>query len=254
VQALGDFDQPEARRMLRDLLRSGNVQNASNAALALAELGSDREVEALLRAAERGSWPLPPTAAYAAARITQRGATRKHSLERVLCRFAQLRDSYMLSNSVSALAALGADACDAQIAPRNLLDPALPSALRVAAATWLQSSRPRTPEETAEHSALLVRCAADHDDAVAAACRPHPPSAEASGLTLLRLWSPDGQTALKSRMVALRLPDATVYIAQSDAAGQVLVPRALSGAIQLEDPTDHGAIALPARATALASP
>jgi HEAT repeat protein len=254
VQALGDFDQPEARRMLRDMLRGDNLQSASNAALALAELGSDRDVEALLRAAERGRWPLPPSAAYAAARISQRGATRKHSLERVLCRFAQLRDSYVLTNSVSALAALGADACDEQINPRLLLEPALPSALRVAAALWLQSTRPHTPEENAERAALLARCAADHDRAVATACGPQPQTAAVPGQTLLRLSAPDGQSVLRGRMVALRMPDATVFIGQSDSAGRVLLPRVLSAAMQLEDPADQGMIALPARVSAPASP
>ena len=245
VQALGDFEQVEARRMLRDMLRGDNVQNASNAAIALAEIGSDRDVEALLRAAERGCWPVPPSAAYAAARITQRGATRKHSLERVLCRFTQLRDTYVLANSVAALAALGAEACDAQISPSALLDPALPSALRVAAATWLHNTRPRTPEESAQHSAALASCAADHDVAVATACMPHAQAATTPGLTLLRLSDSDGQTALPNRVVALRLPDATVFIGQTDAAGQLLLPRAETGALQLEDPADPGSVALP---------
>lgn len=245
VQALADFDQTEARRMLRDMLRGDNVQNASNAALGLAEIGSDRDVEALLRAAERGNWPLPPSAAYAAARITQRGATRKHSLERVLCRFTQLRDSYVLTNSVAALAALGSDACDEQINPRTLLDPTLPSALRTAAATWLHNTRPHTQEEHAEHALWLTRCAGDHDANVAAACAPHAEQAEAPGQTLLRLAQSDGQTLLRNRTIALRLPDATVFIAQTDSAGQLLLPRAVNGTIQLEDPADQAAVILP---------
>jgi hypothetical protein len=227
--------------MLRDMLRGDNVQSASNAAIALAEIGSDRDVEALLRAAERGSWPVPPSAAYAAARITLRGPTRKHSLERVLCRFTQLRDSYVLANSVAALAALGAEACDEQIGPAALLHPALPSALRVAAATWLHNTRRHTPEE----SAALARCAVDHDSAVATACAPHVQPASAPGLTLLRVSQSDGQTALQNRVVALRLPDATVFIGQTDAAGQLLLPRAESGSLQLEDPADQGTVALP---------
>ncbi|HET8935304.1 MAG TPA: HEAT repeat domain-containing protein [Polyangiales bacterium] len=245
VQALGDFVQGEARRMLRDMLRGDNAQNASNAAVALAEIGSDRDVEALLRAAERGSWPLPPSAAYAAARIAQRGATRKHSLERVLCRFAQLRDTYVLTNIVAALAALGAEACDAQINPRALLTPALPSALRVAAATWLHNTRPHTPEETAEHTRALASCAADHDVNVAKACAPHAHTPTTRGLTLLRLSDSDAQTPLQNRVVALRFPDATVFIGQSDSAGQLLLRRAEAGPLQLEDPGDLGTVALP---------
>jgi hypothetical protein len=151
----------------------------------------------------------------------------------------------VLANSVAALAALGAEACDEQVSPRALLHPALPSVLRVAAATWLHNTRPHTPEETAEHSAALAHCAADHDAAVAAACTPHAPPTSTPGQTLLRLSHVDGQTTLPNRVVALRLPDATVFIGQTDSAGQLLLPRADSGALQLEDPADEGAITLP---------
>jgi HEAT repeat protein len=247
IQALAGFDQPEARRMLRDMLRGDNVHNATNAALALAELGSDRDVEALLRAAERGSWPLPPAAAYATARITARGVTRKHSLERVLCRFAQLRDSYVLSNIVSALASLGADACDEQIQPKKLLDPTLPSSVRAAAGLWLQSTRPHSPEETKERSVLLAQCVSDHDRAVAAACRPSVTQPTPPGQTIVRAYKPDANTPLANRVLALRHPDGTVFVGQTDNAGSILLPRAAPNQLRLEDPADHGPLALPAR-------
>jgi len=242
IQSLAGFDQPEARRMLRDMLRGDNVQNASNAALALAELGTDRDVEALLRAAERSSWPLPPAAAYATARITARGVTRKHSLERVLCRFARLRDSAVLANIVSALATLGADACDAQMQPKPLLDSTQPSSVRAAAALWLQSMRPHSPEESAERNALLSRCVSDHDSTVAAACRPSGPRPAPLGHTLLRVLDPDAHSALTHRVIALRHPDGTVFVGQSDNTGHVYLPRAAPRELRLEDPADYGVL------------
>jgi hypothetical protein len=51
-------------------------------------------------------------------------------------------------------------------------------------------------------------------------------------------------------MVALRLPDATVFVGQSDDTGFVLLPRATGGEIRLEDPADHAPLALPVRAAA----
>ena len=243
IQALAGFDQPEARRMLRDMLRGDNVHNASNAALALAELGSDRDVEALLRAAERGSWPLPPAAAYATARITARGVTRKHSLERVLCRFAQLRDSYVISNIVSALATLGADACDEQIQPKKLLDPTLPSSVRAAAALWLQSTRPHSPDESKQRSDLLARCVSDYDSAVAAACKPNAAQPAPAGQTVLRAYEADAHSPLTDRVIALRHPDGTVFVGQTDNTGRVFLPRAAPNELRLEDPAALGPLA-----------
>jgi hypothetical protein len=178
-------------------------------------------------------------------------------LERALCRFAQLRDSYVLTNIVSALATLAADACDENVEPRNLLEPTLPSALRVAAALWLRArvhTPHATPQATTELTALLSRCAHDPDVAVAAACEPHSALSESAGQTLLRVFAADGQTALRDRVVALRLPDASVYIAQSDGTGSVLLPRAPAGTIRLEDPADQAALTLPAHVATPSSP
>lgn len=246
VQALGDFDLSEARQLLRNILRGDDLQGAASAALALAELGSDRDVAALQRAAERGTWPLPGSAAYAAARIAQRGATRKHSLERVLCKFAEQRDTYVLANVVSALAALGADPCDATLDPGRLVDADLPSAVRVAGALWLRSIRTTNAQEAKARADLLARCAGDRDAAVAAACVPERSSGlpVMSGKTLVRALSSD-DTPLRRRMLALRFPDGSVYLGHSDSRGQVLLPRVTRGPILLSDPADYGPVALP---------
>ena len=143
---------------------------------------------------------------------------------------------------MSALASLGAEAC-AQIEPRAFLAAGLPSALRVAAAAWLHAT----------HAGAAESCATDHDPAVADACAPRHEALETTGQTLLRLFEPDGSTPLRGRTVALRLPNASIYIGRSDNAGQLLIPRAVHGELVLEDPADYAAVAIPQR-SAVESP
>src|SRR6185312_16061562 len=193
-----------------------------------------------------------------AARITQRAPTRKHSLERSLCRFAQQRDSYVVANSASALAALGAGACgEPQLDPGMLLERSLPSALRVAAATWLRAANAADPAARAEpqqrderaSAELLASCADDRDPAVASACSEPQDNAEVPGRTLLKL-SDEDRTPLRGRIVALRLPNASIYIGRTDNAGLLLLPRAVHGEIVLEDPADSALGSLSQRARA----
>jgi hypothetical protein len=118
---------------------------------------------------------------------------------------------------------------------------------------WLQSTRPHSSQETTERSALLARCASDHDPAVAAACRPNATPPEPSGQTLLRVLEPDARSVLPNRVVALRQPDGTVFVGASDNTGLVLLPRAAADVLRLEDPADQEPLAWPARLTKPAS-
>ena len=69
--ALGDFELKDTRRLLRSALQNESPRNLLNAAIALAEVGTEHDAAALARVAEQGTWPLPAAAAYAVAHIAQ---------------------------------------------------------------------------------------------------------------------------------------------------------------------------------------
>jgi hypothetical protein len=230
--ALGDFELKDTRRLLRSALQNESPRNLVNAAVALAEVGTEHDAEALARVAEHGTWPLPAAATYAVARIAQRGVTKKHTLERVLCRMGRLPNVYVRANVAAGLAALAAPTCDGQIAPQHWLDASMPSALRTAAAYWLRASN------GAERAAPLAQCANDPDPSVARACRDELPSRTPRQELLLQALAGDSSKPQRERMVALRFADGSVFIGPSDANGQLLLRHAPVGPIELEDPAD----------------
>jgi len=232
VLALGDHDTVDARRLLRHVLQNESPRSALAASLALAEVASERDAPALLRAAQRGIWPLPAAASYALARIAQRGVLKQHTFERLLCQLAALRDPYVRANAAAGLAALGAEACDAQLSPEAWLEPHAPAALRVAAAHWLRRSPPAPQRQRA-----LAACASDADPHVAAACSEHTAPEAAPGKLLVRALSAGGAT-WTDRPLALRLPGGAVYVGPTDANGQLLLSRVPHGEIIMEDPAD----------------
>lgn len=238
--ALGDSSSPDARSLLRYLLLQRDApQAALNASLALAEVGTERDAEALLHAAERGSWPQPGAAAYALARIANRGVVKRHSFSSVLCRLGQHADPYVRANVAAGLAALGAAACDATVAPGAWLAADQPSALRVAAAHWLRAA-PVLGNAEAARARQLADCSDDPDPWVARACLEPTSRPTRQRLLVQARMLQEGPTrqAAQQRIVAIRLPDATVYVGPSDADGRVLLPNVTRGELALEDPTD----------------
>jgi hypothetical protein len=236
--ALGDFALQDARPLLRSTLQNDSPRNTLSAALALAEIGTERDAEALLRAAEQGTWPLPAAAAYALTRIAQRGVTKKHVLERVLCKLGKKRDPYVRANVAAGFAALAAPACGAGQHALSWLSPDQPSVLRTAAAHWLQAS-PVAPADTAARAGALAECAHDADPTLAEVCRRTTPARSAPrGALLVRALAPDGRTALRDQLVAVRLSDGSVFVGPSDANAQVFLPHAATGSLRLEDPAD----------------
>ena len=233
VLALGDFDVPEARQLLRFVLQNESPRSAVAASLALAELASERDAEALLHAAERGSWPLPAAVSYTLARVAQRGVQKKRSFERILCRLGAQHDAYVRANVAAGLAALQAEPCDAQLSPEALLAPEAPAAQRVAAAHWLRASASASRQ-------ALASCSADADPAVAAACSQpsSEPTVPAQGKLLVQVLAAEGGAAWSERPVALQLPDGAVYVGPTDTNGRVLLPRAVRGEATASDPAD----------------
>ena len=236
VLALGDYDVPQTRQLLRFVLQNESPRSALQASLALAELGGERDAEALARSAERGIWPLPAAASYALARIAQRGVSKQRAFERLLCRLGALHDPYVRANVAAGLAAIRAEACDARLHPQVLLQESEPASVRVAAARWLSASR--VDEAGApERRRALALCAADRDPAVAAACAGQAVPPDANGKLLLRAFSSNGE-AWTERPVALRMPDGAVYVGPTDANAQVLLLRVPQQDIVMEDPAD----------------
>jgi HEAT repeat protein len=237
--ALGDYDVIDIRRLLRFVLQTERPELALNAALALAEIGTEHDAEALLRAAERHSWPLPPAAAYALARIAKRGVVKKHTLANVLCRLGRQSNPHVRANAAAGLAALAAPACDSTLTPEAWLDPALPSVVRVAAVRWLQA-RPELDETSGRTQRLLAECAHDPEASVAQACRTGIPQPIAGGRLWVRTYASDGFSVQRTRLVALRRPDASVFVGPSDANGEVILPLddGDPSDVLLEDPAD----------------
>ncbi|MEY4575823.1 MAG: hypothetical protein RL701_526 [Pseudomonadota bacterium] len=239
VLALGDFAVGETRRLLRYTLQNDAPQAALHATLALAQLGTENDAEALARAAARGTWPLPAAASYALARISERATAKRHTLAQVLCRLGVLRDPYVRANIAAGLAALGAAACGGDVTPEAWLEATLASVQRTAAARWLRALPPQDAAAERARGRLLAACAADPDAQVARACAaPLSDNNTARVRGLIRAYAADGSTPLAERIVALRLPDASVFVAPTDANAQVLLPPYPPGAVTLEDPAD----------------
>jgi HEAT repeat protein len=236
IAAIGQIDGKAARGALRHLLRGGTVREAAAAALALAELGDERDVAALVKTARRRHWPVPGAAAYALARFAQRGTLRPHAAARDLCAFGRSREPYVRANVAAAMAALGARPCEEDGPdPLQWLEPEHAPVVRAAAARWAHAAAVAGRlDATAAHEAL-ERCAAfDPESSVREVCAA-PELPTGTEPTDVYAYAPDGVALLRDRLVALRLADGTVYLGYSDRNGHVRLERAPRGPLRLED-------------------
>jgi HEAT repeat protein len=232
VLALGDFPSEDARRLLRYMLMNDAPPVVLSAELALGELGDQRDSSALLKAAERGVWPLPAAAAYALARIAQRGAGKKHALQRALCALGRDRDVLVRANVAAGLSALGSERCDDRVDPSVWLGPAESPILRRAAAAWALAGADVDVQARARKL-----CAERPDDELRAACHAGQPSA-ASGTVDIHAYAADGRSDLTDRLVAVSGLGAGIFVGPTDANGHLLVPAALGARLHLIDPAD----------------
>jgi len=165
---------------------------------------------------------------------------RKHTLANVLCRLAHQTNPHVRANAAAGLAALTAPACDSRLTPEAWLDPAQPSVVRVAAVRWLQALPGLDAAASAKRAQLLAECALDPEISVARACRTGIPQPIAGGRLWVRAYARDGLSLQRARVVAVRRPDASVFVGPSDANGEVVLPLddGDSSDVLLEDPAD----------------
>jgi HEAT repeat protein len=238
VVALGDFPHEDTRRLLRFVMQHDGARVSVAAALALGEVGDQRDAAALLHGAQRGAWPLPAAAAFGLVRMAQRGVTKKHSLARLFCALASSRDSYVRANVAVGMHALAAEPCASPTEPLAWLDSGQDSVLRVAAAGWVHALASSEHADPA-YARALQNCANDREPRVAEACRAAPPTVPSARARLeLSALALDGQTPLRDQLVALRLSDASVFVGYTDGNGEVALPAAPRGPVVLEDPAD----------------
>ena len=233
TNALADFPGDETRRLLRFVLQRSAPRAGVSAVLALGEVGDQRDVAALLRVARHAHWPLPAAATFAVRRIVEREDVKKKTLERSLCELTGLTDPYARANVAAALAALGGATCPG-VDLAAWYASGEPSVVRSAAARWLRA-RAAAGETEPSLTKLLATCSGDPDPLVRASCSPAASSGGGRALDVIAR-SGDGERLMSQRLIALRLPDASVYVGFTDANARVLVSRAPAGPVVLEDP------------------
>ena len=236
VMALGHFDAPEVLGSLRRMTRKGPVQVLSAAAISIGEIGNERDVDGLLRMAERFRWPVPASASYALARLARRGELVKRSIARKLCRLARSREPYVRANLAVTMASLGAGACDQGPDPLRWLDLEHASAVRASAARWVRAAAVarRIPLDKAERA--LRKCAdSDPEPAVARACRQRAWPPLDAGVDVYT-YKTDGESLLRFKLVALRLSDQSVLVGYTDLNGHLRIGNAPAGGFKLEYP------------------
>ena len=239
VFALADFPHEDTRRLLRFVLQHDGPRVGVAAALALAEVGDQRDAVALARSAQRSLWPLPAAATFGLLRLAQRGVTKRHSMQRLLCELASSHDPYVRANVASGLAVLAAPACDDKLQPLAWLGSEHAAALRVAAALWARTLvRPDSTPYPATAQALSA-CSNDPDPQLARACQTAGPAAAIATRRLeLDAYANDGQTLLAERLVALRMAGGGVFVGYTDANGHLTLPGADAGTLIMEDPAN----------------
>ena len=234
VFALADFPHEDTRRLLRFVLQHDGPRVSVAAALALGEVGDQRDVAALVHTAQRTLWPVPVAATFGLVRMAQRGVTKRHSMQRMLCELAGSHDPYVRANVAAGLAALAAPGCNDAQAPLHWLEASHASVVRTAAARWARALDPSEPSAT---HALRV-CAHDSDPHVASSCRAEPLPAPTMQRLSVDALAADGQTPLDERLIALRLANASVFVGYTDSNGHVALTAAPSGDVTLENPAD----------------
>lgn len=238
--ALSDFPGDETRGLLRFVLQRSVPRAGLAAVVALGEVGDARDLSALLRVARFGSWPLPAAATFALRRIAEQPEVKKRALERSLCELTGLRDPYARANIASALAALGGNGCP-DFDLRAWYASFEPSVVRTATARFLRVRAEREGAPDPELARALAMCSSDPDSRVRAACAPAredagEPKTSRTQVVNVVAYDADGQTPLRERLVALRFPDASVFVGYTDVNARVLLSRVPAGPITLENP------------------
>ena len=225
--------------MLRYLLRGKHPRDAAAAALALAELGDERDVAALVKASKRQHWPVPGAAAYSLARMAQRGALRPHAAARALCELGPLaRAVRARQHRRRARRARRARPCEDRWARSAALARARARADRARRGRALDPRRGRggKARRGSRRRARSRRCAAtDVEPSVRAVCVAPEPAAAREPADIYA-YAQDGTTLLRNRLVAVRLADGAVFLGYSDLNGHLRLASAPRGKLRLEQP------------------
>lgn len=223
--------------LLRDAL--GDRRTGAPAALALGERHLSQlvagtrddalaaDVERLVATLHGGAWPTTAAASFALARLARAGGlSAEHTA--TLCPELAQRSVFVRANVVMALATLGAR-CPG-VDPVELTHRRHHAAVRAAAIRWLQTldpdaARGACANDTFFDAGLRRTCQSP-------ALRPLPDEPRHS----LEVWAFDhGQEVLRERLAALRLPDGTVMLGETDARGRLRLDNVPAGSVQLDE-------------------
>ena len=234
--ALSAFPGKTSRDVLHFVTRQASTEVMTSAVAALGEVGTARDLPVLVRAARRRHWPIPGAAAYAMARLAQRGLLKKHASHRTLCELSRSREPYVRANLAAAFAALGAGPCKDGPHPAQWLEPTHAPAVRAAAARWLWAAAQQGEIDPQQAQRILAECAQrDLEPQVAQVCRnPQTPPGEQQ--VSVYAYAADNETLLRRRLVGLRLSNGAVFVGFTDENAQVRLPQASTGPLLLEDP------------------
>ena len=210
---------------------------ATAAVAALGEVGDERDLDALSRAIERYHWPVPGAATYAIARMAERGVLKRRAAGRLLCKIGSSREPYVRANVAAAMSALAAGPCDdGGPDPLEWLDARHTPVVRAAAARWAHAAAKAGRLDADLVSRRLMACAADDmEQSVARVCAA-PDFEKATESAEVYAYATDGVTLLRDRLVAVRLPNGSVYIGHTDTNGHILLSHVPPGKLLLEDP------------------
>lgn len=237
LNAIAAIRDPEARPLLHYVLQNGSARETAAAALGFGEVGDQRDTPALLRTIARRHWPARGAAAFALARMAERGVLKPHAAGRELCALVSAREPHVRTNAIAALARLQAPPCEG-LEPATLLQARAATSVRMAAARWLAASAsagvPGIDPRAA--TATLVDCAQrDPDSGVREACASPALPTQYDRLVVAAIDEQNG-TPLADTVVGIQLSSGMMFLGITDALGHVQLPAAPAGPMSLENP------------------
>jgi len=223
ARALGNFDDPRVRHVLRFVMTHDQVDVSVAAATALGQSGEGEDAQSLAKLARRYHWPFPAAASYAIALIARRGLLKPIASQAMLCELGRSREPIVRANVAIAMAQLGVGACEGGPDPFVWLTPEHTPQVRAAAARWLYAAVNAQRIDRARGLSALMECAArDAEPRVADACAgPSLPPLTAAIRQVVH--DPEGREVLRHRLLALELGDGSVFVGHTDALGQLSV-------------------------------
>lgn len=264
ARALGNFDDPRVRHVLRFVMTHDQIDVAVAAATALGRSGESEDAHSLAKLAQRYHWPFPAAASYAITLIARRGLLKPIASQRMLCELGRSREPVVRANVAVAMAQLGLGACDDGPDPLAWLKPDHAPQVRAAAARWIYAAVNANRIDRALGMSALLQCAArDAEPRVADACA-GPTLPPLAGAIRQVVQDSEGRQLLRHRLLALELADGSIFVGHTDEVGRLAVAPTPGeqavvtdpGLLPLEPPdrTTQAAVAPPHPSAPLAAP